>query len=64
MSEKATADERIFRTAGGDLVAEAHPDAAFLVYGVGAEMTAEHVEAWAKARAKSADKSRKPAANK
>lgn len=64
MSEKTRAEERIFRTVDGDLVPDGHLDAAFLVYGVGDEMTPEHAEAWTKARPKPADKSRKPAANK
>ena len=66
------ATERVFRTADGRHVPEAHPDAAFLAYPVGhempdavaAELNPQTVEPEEKAMAAPATTVRKPAANK
>lgn len=57
------AEQRIYRTAGGELVAEDDPAAAFLAYPAGEEV-ASGDEAAVKALAAPADKARRAAANK
>lgn len=57
------AEERLYRTAGGELVGEDHPGAAFLAYAVGDEVSKDD-EAELKKRSAPANKQRKPAANK
>lgn len=66
-----TATRRIWRTTGGDLVGDGHPDAAFLAYAAGEEVSEADVAKLKaagkpadKAQAKPADKSQTSAAGK